>query len=120
MRTVILRDKEWLRGRGSEVSGLWKQKLGLGCCIGHAVSQLAPCDIHELRSYGSYIPVGPQGYGVPPVEELTAARNCGDIAEVYYINDAQELSDLERVALLNDVMNPHGIRFEFQEGENKS
>lgn len=117
MKTYTLTDKTWYRGQGSQYSYL---NAGPGkpvCCLGNL-----------LQQEGINVPEGAQDVVISLIDEgKTVTPELGRLAtapgaidkdrrifDVYRANDREIATDTERVALINEITEPFGFRFEFK------
>jgi hypothetical protein len=124
MRTVILKDGEWLRGAHSntdnvaEFSQLLRHWDKRRCCIG---CYLRDCGLpdEQLRGAGTAEDIDREEL---PEEASWLHDDIGldseEASYMYAVNDDTDeiYSDHERVRQLNKLSKPHGVRLVYRKG----
>jgi hypothetical protein len=133
MVTIVLPPDTWYRGLGGDDSQLLRQD-GRQCCLGVACTfwGVADEDLEQATTLDSVSEILPltlarfNGVRYPTESALPDAIKAmmppvvfnkdatpPQVAELaYYVNDAEELEDGERIRLLNLLTEPYGFRFE--------
>lgn len=118
MKTIVLKDSEWLRGEGSTRSVLYRPDDAKMCCMGVA-SVFFGVPVDQISGVGTLCDLEetPEELGFMFLKTGHMESDIG--VKVYKTNDETDdyPSDEERVKELNVLVRPHGINFEFRKDE---
>lgn len=116
---LVLRNSEWLRGEGAEVSRLEREDDHKRCCVGVCAIQMgvAPAVItgettvrslerHLIRNNGLY-------EDVELLRFIDQFSNRSIMNQIYDANDEPGMSDEDRVDLLRELFLEFNIEVEF-------
>lgn len=115
MKTYILTDKTWHRGRGSVDSYVKPPAFepdAPRCCLGNVVQQEENWD---EKCYNGRPDLPLELERLLLVGDPAAGTSDSKIYSIYSVNDAPGFSDTERVAKINALTEPFGFQFEFRQ-----
>ena len=113
LQTLVLKNREWMRGGGYD-SGMLCATTGIKkCCLGIACVQLWGKKVADIRGEGLPSAVKADGDNIPM--DLLFTTNEQDIeVNIAAINDDDTISDTVRLKKLRPLFRTMGIKLEFQ------